>query len=257
MSERAPARSFTAPRTAAEVSARLSEIYGRDPASATGVIHPCAAARADDGDLHVLRISANAPKSACDFFLLQAVRARADVILTSSANLRAEPDLVHDFVGESAQALADYRRHVVQKSEPLLVFILTHSGELPSQHSVWRDAGVKHVLVASQNRSRAEASIPPGTALHVMDHLSLRSAVLLARSLGHRTLSIEAGPTLSRACYGPASIVDELCLSICQQPALPAPALGGALPSDDVLFAGRALAAAVCEIEGWSFARYL
>lgn len=256
MSKHATVRAFTPPRTAAEVSARLSAIYGQDPAWATGVIHPCAAARADDGQLHVLRIGPNAPKSACDFFLLQAVRARADVVLTSSANLRAEPDLVHDFVGESAQALADYRRQVARKSAPLLVFILTQSGELPRPHPVWSDASIKHVLVPAEGRARVEANTPEGTTIHVVDDLSLRSAAALARGLGHRTLSIEAGPTLSRKGYAPPSIVDELCLSICLQALAPG-ALGGALPSDDLLLAGRTLAAPVCEIEGWSFARYL
>jgi len=257
VSHERPSQSYQAPQTAREVSALLSEIYGQDPASSTGVIHPAAAARASDGDLHVLRIGPYAPKSPHDFFLLQAVRARADVILTSSANLRAEPDLVHDFVGDSAHALADYRAQVVLKARPPLVFILTQSGDLPGRHPVWSDASDKHVLAPSQALSRVRSRVPADTVVHALDDLNLRVAVALARSMGHRTLSIEAGPSLSRSCYGADSVVDELCLSICHQRDLAPAALGGALPPDHVLFAGRSLAGAVFEIEDWSFARYL
>ncbi len=248
---------LAAPATAAEVSARLREIYGQDPARSTGVTHIVAAARGPDARLHALRIGPHAPKSDTDFFLLQAVRARVAAVLTSSANLRAEPGLVHDFVGESRGALADYRRQVANKQQPLEVFVLTQSGDLPPQHPIWSDSARKHVLTERAAAARVLKCVPSDVIVHQIDQLDLRAAVAFVRGLGHAAISIEAGPTLLRAAYHERSVVDELCLSLYLGAELMPAALGGALPPDDVLFARRAIAAPPVVREGWSFQRYL
>ncbi len=252
---------FKAPRTAAEVSALLVHIYGCDPAGLSGVTHIMAVARSTDGLLHALRIGAHAPKSETDFFLLQAVRARVDAILTTSANLRAEPELVHDFVGDSAHALADYRRTVAHKTQPLDVLVLTQSGDVPREHPVWRDSARKHVLVPRAAAEQVRSRVPAQVMVHVIDQLDVRSAVALARTLGCKSISIEAGPTLVRAAYSPEAthepIVDELCLSSYLGAELAPSALSGALPPDAVLLRNRRLAYPALELEGWSFARYL
>ncbi len=245
------------PRTASEVSARLSTIYGVDPAEARGVIHIVAAARGPDGCLRALRVGPHAPPSETDFLLLQAVRARADVIVTTAANLRAEPDLAHDLVGEAAAALREYRKHVVGSKEPVHVFVLTQSGDLPADHPAFRDAAVQHVLAPPDSIARAAARVPARTAKHPMPDLSVASAVALARRLGFRTISIEAGPTLARTCYGATSLVDELCLSTYTGRPLGPEALAGALPPDADLLRDRVLSAPSFEAGDFAFSRYL
>jgi len=247
----------TVPRRAQDVSARIAQIYGCDPALDTGVIHAAATVRAQDGRLHVLCIGPHAPKSETDFFLLQSLRARADVIITSSANLRAEPHLHHDFQGPAAPGLMDYRRARVGKSKPPELYILTHSGDLPINHPTFGDTTHKHVLTPVSSVGRVRALGLPQAIVQEVAEVSVRAAVALARARGHLTLSIETGPRLSSACYGGERVVDELCLSIFKGPTVSAQAIGGALPDDATLFSGLVATGPGFEAEDFLFQRYL
>lgn len=243
--------------SAQEVSARLELIYGRDPADDTGVIHGAAVVRDADGLLHVLRIGPHAPKSQTDFFLLQALRARADVIVTSSANLRAEPDLHHGFQGPCAQGLSDYRRKRIEKLAPPELYILTQSGDLPPKHLTFGDATDKHVLVPKASAPRVHALGLSHLTIHEVAEVSVRTAVELAHSRGHRTVSIETGPRLVAACYGSDSLVDELCLATFVGERPGPLAIGGALPDDSLLFSGRSATGPGFAADDFVFQRYL
>ena len=111
------------------VVARLARLFGADAAQwmaarATDpdgrpvrVVHSAAAWRDPSTDvLHLVKIAPHGPKSATDWFLFNAARARADVTLTTGGNLRAEPhvsmDLAAQHCDELAEALASFRADV-------------------------------------------------------------------------------------------------------------------------------------------------
>lgn len=240
-----------APDPAQAVCQALDALFGRAAPGreARGVIHVTATARGAGGRLQVLRVDLGSPPSATDFFLLNLCRARADAILTTAQNLRAEARLSHQLQGPWAPALSRYREQVLGKTRPPACAVLTETGNLPLQHPVWQDGTEKLVLTHPHRAPGLRQQL--GSRAEVVELAGLDSRVACAY-LQQRfpdTLSVEAGPNTANALYRPPARVDELMLTVCDS-ALPAALLGNALPAADVLFAGLTLAASSTREEG-------
>ena len=244
---------------ASEVASRLLSLYGATELLQVGVVHVTAVARAADGRLRVLKIDASSPKSESDFFVLNLCRARADAILTSAANLRAEPELVSTLLGPAASALARYRSETLGKASPPVCALMTRGGELPLEHPLWNDGTPKLVLTTPEAQAGVAARLGALAEVVALAALDARVAVAFLRARGLSLVSIEAGPSVNAALYATPGQVDELLLSICEA-ALPDDALGGALVDDAALFAGLSCVgeSARDELSGrWRFQRWV
>ncbi len=133
-------------------------------------------------DLVTIAINEHSPASPTDSAILDAARARADVIVTTGRNVRMEPDLCH---APSADRLAR-----LGKSAAPRTVILSRSGVDP-EHPIFRSGDVQIVA-------------PEG---------GLRAVVTRLRDDGE-TVLVEAGPTTVGALYEAPGLVDELQLSI-------------------------------------------
>jgi riboflavin biosynthesis pyrimidine reductase len=243
-----------------DVRSRLTTVLGVDALAPLCVLHVLASARGPDARLHALRIGDLAPKSATDFFVLQASRARADAVLTSAENLRSEPELVHDFVGPHASGLADYRRRVLGLSHGLQVFVLSRSGELPLTHPVWNDGAKKTVLCPEGLRGVLVGRLPKHVEVVSLENLEPRAILAFLQREGQGRVNLEVGPSTAGRFYADHGLVDELWLSTYLAQDLPPEALAGALPDDATLFAGRERAHLFECVEPsgpWRFERYV
>jgi len=188
------------------------------------------------------RSQLRAPQSSTDFFVLQATRARADAILTSARNLRAEPHLRHAFVGEHAEALRAYR-HSLGKSTPPTCAILSASGDVPPDHPTFAD-GTPKVVLTLPERVDGLAQVLQGKAdVLGIPALSPASAIATLRARGFRLISLETGPSTASALYATASSirVDELLLTEFEGALIDPRGIGPALPEDARLLAGLEL----------------
>lgn len=185
----------------------------------------------------VIALGPTAPASETDRFVLGVARARADLVLTSGAILRAEPGLVHRFFDDPEQdrALQRWRRERLGRDRPPGLGILSRSGQIPADHPALRFAKAGFVWTSRSGRARlggrvgalevidaiGERSAGPGPGAgagsgawagdRVGDQASsgaasrwaedLGGAIAHARSSGVGTVLIEAGPTLTRALY--------------------------------------------------------
>lgn len=214
---------------ASEVARAIAALYGDEPLIDAGVVHVCAAAHSADGALRVLKIGERSPKSTTDFFVLNLCRARADAILTTAANLRAEPTLRHGLQGPWAERLAAYRRAVLGKVGEPTCAILTRTGELPLDHSVWGDGTRKLVLCPDMAEAEVAARVGSHAEVIGLSALDAARACAFLAERGHGLISVEAGPSTSRELYGAAATVDELLLSLFEGRIAEAD-LGGGLP---------------------------
>lgn len=248
-------------REASEVALAIEALYGARPLLADGVIHVSATTRGRDGRLHVLKIGPRSPKSSTDFFVLNLCRARCDAILTTAANLRAEPDLAHGLQGGWATQLDVYRKTVLAKATPPTCAILTGSGDLPVAHPVWED-GTPKLVLTSESAAPALRWVL-GTRAEVVGVPKLdarRACAYLRTKRGLKLISVEAGPSTSRALYEAPSAVDELLLSTFLEPLRDEDLIGYALPDDAVLFRGLAMMGDQTRKEEsgkWRFQRWL
>jgi riboflavin biosynthesis pyrimidine reductase len=243
---------------APEVAREIAALYGDEPLIEAGVVHVCAAARAADGALRVLKIGERSPKSATDFFVLNLCRARADAILTTAANLRAEPTLRHVLQGAWASLLAAYRRDELGKAGEPTCAILTRTGELPLEHPVWGDGTRKLVLCPDVAEAEVAARVGERAEVIGLSGLDAPRACAFLEERGHGLISVEAGPSTSRELYGAAAKVDELLLSLFEGGIADAE-LGGGLP-ERAMTAGRVLAGERVRREesgSWRFQRWV
>lgn len=225
--------------TADDVDAALRRVYGANLASATGVVHVAAVWQAAPERHVVIAIGEGAPASAHDFFALQAARARADAIITTGRNLRAEPALRHALRGASAPGLAAWRRERLGKDRPPILLVLTSGRDLPVDHVALRghpalrdaelhDAELHGACTPLLFTSHEGAASLPDTPVHIVSvaEPGIRAAIAHLGAVGCRTIVIEAGPSTAAALYEPPVLVDELLLSVFHG-ALPAHAQAG------------------------------
>jgi riboflavin biosynthesis pyrimidine reductase len=202
-------------RTRAEVEAEVERLFGPgDLAHATGVIHVVSTWLRDDGIHAVLRIGPASPRSETDGFVLGLARARADVIVTTGAILRAEPTLRIDLPAPAAAGLTAWRRDALGRREPPRVLVLTSGRGLDLDHPAFSSWATPVVLtsMATADALRAEARAR-GIAIVAQPRLGLPEAIAWALGDGARTVVVEAGPSTARALYRPASPLDEILLS--------------------------------------------
>lgn len=231
---------------------RLARLFGdgcdfrREPS----VLHVVAVCRDDRGGLCVLRTeSADVPRSADDRFVLGVARARADAIVTTGANLRAEPRLLHHLHSDprTAAELASW-----SKRDRPRVMILTASGDLPVEHRVFRESPSPIVVTGSVGAAQLSQRGLSAESIEIRARPSVRDAIELARErFGARTVSIEAGPRTAAQLYDAPAAVDELMLSLCTLH-VPARAVGPQLFDIDRVrrLLGNAKAD---EADGWTF----
>jgi riboflavin biosynthesis pyrimidine reductase len=208
-----------------------------------------------------------APRSAHDAFVLSAARARASAILTTGANVRAEPRLTHEPFGVGAEALREWRSALTGGvGAPAHTLVLTRDASLDLTHPLFSGGHVAapaHILtdrpaaLALRRQSEMEQ-----VAAHVVEMQGRAlshptSPIVYARSLPHPAsqrsrgattkivaaadvtslgsscsdVLIECGVTTARPLYVAAG-VDELMLTVYRGP-LAASARGKAFLSWD------------------------
>jgi hypothetical protein len=160
---------------------------------------------------HVIRITDASPKSTFDGFALRLARARADVVLTTGAILRAEPTLRYDLGGdELANGLDAYRRERLGKAGPPELWVLTAGRDLDFRHPALCGPFPTTVVVPTGARL---APLPAHIRRRDLPDGGLR-ALLRAEATAGRLISVEAGPHTHRALYDPPSVIDELMLTL-------------------------------------------
>lgn len=188
-----------------------SYLLGPSSVPPRGVLQTAAVTRAGE----IIRVGAHAPKSAWDFFALHLARASADAIVTTGKILRDEPTLRYDLEGAGTlpEALHAYRAEVAQRMPRAKVYVLSSGRDLDLAHPALRGWAEPVLALPTDAPSDIEARARGvGIAVRRFDALSLRGLVeALARE--HACVSIEAGPSSSRALYDAPSRVDTLWLS--------------------------------------------
>ncbi|MEM1414514.1 MAG: dihydrofolate reductase family protein [Myxococcota bacterium] len=222
--------------TAADVEAFAARLYGGScPPPIPGVSHVTSCWRRPGAlptsPLVTLRINEHTPKSAEDFFVLNFSRSRADAILVSGKLLREEPETTFGLQGPAAPALAAYRNEGALRYDPPLLVVLTSGKGFDPKHVAFADGpGAPRPLVLTSPEAAEElAPKLAGTRIDVeaLESLDTRRAVRwLREARGCARVAIEAGPTASRQLYDAPGIVDELSLSVFEEPRLPGPAFG-------------------------------
>jgi len=262
------------PTPAALVAERVRRLYGdevgtdalSDPA---GVIHVAAVGREPDGELVVLEINQATPRSASDRFALDLARARADVIVTTGAILRAEPGLRYELASDRAEALHTWRMDQLGRPTPPLVVVLTGREDIDLDHPTLHGWAQPWIFTNVDCARALHGRLPRHVGLAGVPSPDLQTLVEWARRrFDARTITIEAGPTTTRPLYesqaghdgdGPG-LVDELMLSVFEG-AIPSAARGGPFASQHALercFGRRQQGEVVEEESGpWRFVRLL
>jgi riboflavin biosynthesis pyrimidine reductase len=189
--------------TPADIDRQLRALYGEvDWAAATGVVQVAAIG---GPDRRMIVPGEQAPASETDRFVLAAARARADAILTSGANLRAEPELRFEFAGSDldSRAFFEWRSARLARPDPPNLIVLSASGEIPIEHPALRGASAGFVWTTAAGASRLGGRVG---ALEVVvgdpDLDGVVGAIRAARGdSGIETLLIEAGPRASAPLY--------------------------------------------------------
>lgn len=228
------------------------------------VVH-VTAVHTQGGRLTTMRIGPQTPRSPHDFFVLNFMRAHADVIVSTLKNLRDEPQLSFDLQGADSlpTGLQRYRREILQKPDAPRLVLLSRTGDVDLAHP------------ALQGRARAAIVVPTGQADALTDrigHAGLASAIAVwPRADTHlraiveelqtqpdiATVSIEAGPSTSRALYDAPCLVGALALCRFEGETVPDGVVGGELLDPaalDAVLPGAGPRHQVSEDSGpWSF----
>jgi riboflavin biosynthesis pyrimidine reductase len=238
------------------VQALAATLYGDDGTGAReGVVHVAAVWDGPHG-WEVLRIGPDTPRSETDTFALALSRARADVIVTTGAILRAEPRLTYDLPGGVGPNLHVWRRRRNRRSTPPTVVVLSRSGDIDPAHPALHSWARPVVLTGAAGAAATKVSVQVVTRADP----SVRDAIAWARGQGAATISIEAGPTAARPLYEPPVAVDELMISVFAGPQLPDAARAGPFVvrgPDDVPLPQATAPSRVDEPSGpWIFRRF-
>src|SRR5690606_3503638 len=165
--------------SAAEVADAIGALYGVAQLPREGLLH-VASGSERRGELCTLRVSADSPQSPWDAFALHLSRARADLIITTGAILRAEPALRYALGGPGRlpEGLAAYRRERLGKRTPPTLWVLSR-GPLDPAHPALSGAWAPPERVADEGGLRA----------------------LVRRRSAAALYSVEAGPSAHRPLY--------------------------------------------------------
>ncbi len=244
-----------------------------DPA---GVIHVAAVGREPDGELVVLKINHATPRSPHDRFALDLARARADVIVTTGAILRAEPGLRYELASDRADALHTWRMDQLGRPTPPLVVVLTGREDIDLDHPTLHGWAQPWIFTNVDCAKALHGRLPRHVGLAGVPSPDLQTLVDWARRrFDARTITIEAGPTTTRPLYRfpegledgppgapgePPGLVDELMLSVFEG-TIPSAARGDPFVSERTLercFPHRHEGEVIQEESGpWRFVRLL
>ncbi len=215
--------------TADAVSSAIRRLYGPG-FHGTGVVHVTSVWRRDPDTQLVIRIGPDAPACAFDQLVLNWTRARADAIITTGRILRQEPELSHQLQGpgSSAQGLARWRTEVLGKTRPPISLLLTSGRDLDFAHPLFSGPGRVVILTDRRGGWNLESrASDAGVEIVALDNPTPRDAIgLLRLEFGCATISVEAGPSVSRQFYEPPTVIDELLLSVYGGEPLPPAARG-------------------------------
>lgn len=228
------------------------------------MLHVTALSREPAGRLRTLRIGPAMPKSETDDFALQLARARSDVILTTGANLRAEPGLETWAPHVLAQSGLDrWRSERLGRREPPLLAVLTSGRSLDLDHRAL--SGRDRVLVLTT--SEGAHLLAPHASAHgidviVREEVGVRDAIACLRDeRGLANVVVEAGPSTSRWLYHDPCLVDELMLTLLDGAAAPGQLEAAPFETLAELRALYDEAAPPCVVREsggrWSFQRFL
>ena len=216
--------------TAEDVDQAIQTLYGTSYLG-TGILHVTSVWRKDPDTHLTLRIGPYAPPSPVDFFILNLARARADAILTTGKILRQEPELQHRIQGpeQSADALSRWRAERLGKENPPVSLVLTSGRDLDFHHPLFQGPGRVLVYTDGDGAWEIESrAADVGVEVVAAPTPTPRGALELLRAeLGCATISVEAGPSVSRSFYEEPVVIDELMLSIFNGDDLPPQARGG------------------------------
>ncbi|MEZ4281648.1 MAG: hypothetical protein R3F21_18755 [Myxococcota bacterium] len=241
----------------------------------TGVVHVAAIGASPRA---ALAVGPDSPRSAADRFVLGFARARADVIVTTGAILRAEPELVHRTSEDPSEAAAwaGWRAEVLGRAGAPALLVLSASGAIDPAHPALQAAPRTIVWTTAAGRARlgplaagrVEVVVPAAHAEPAAPgpdgdaQAALVAALRWLRGNGRvraETIVLEAGPRATAGLYASpraARGVDELLLGIYAGGPFPAVA-GPRLPETEWLAACFAAEAsgAIADAEGDSNAR--
>lgn len=248
-------------KTPADVDALARDLYGPDFCGpdfdpTPGVVHVTSAWRTPAGTLRTILINDSSPKSAYDFFVLNFSRARADAIVITGKILREEENVSHRLQGEAATALERWRRERRGESAPISLVLSSGRG-LDLDHRLFQDAERAVVYTSEEGRQRL-AGPAQERGIEVVAGAGIRGAVTWLRDQGAGTIAIEAGPSSAQQLYRAPILVDELLLSVYEEPHLPAAAVGlDASYLETASSSGSADGREVSEGGRWRFSRHL
>jgi len=245
------------PGATQRVEARVRALYGCR-VEEVAVLHVAALWQRPGGDLHVLRIGEQSPRSDTDDFTLSLARARADAIVTTGRILRLEPRLTHELLGPTGlQAdLREWRAQRLGRSEPARSAVLSSGRELDLDHPLLRAAGRPLILTSPAAVARLSgAARPRGIELLGLEPLDLRASLAALQARGARCISIEAGPRSALQLYEAPLAVDELMLSVYEEPDLPPAAQGAPFLAPERIAQLLPHVSAPTRSGGWRFER--
>jgi len=226
------------------------------------VVHVTAVWRPERSTPRTLRIGPRTPRSALDRLVLAWARARADAVLTSGRNLRAEPELSLAHPGGESGPLGRWRRETLAREAPAWVAVLTRTGDVDLRHPALAP-GRRRLLFTGAAAAAGLTGAARRAGVEIRPRLrpGPRDAVAcLRRELGARTVLVELGPSTSRLLYRRPCRVDELLLAEYRGPAPPAEVLGGAFLDAERIEALLGPPRARCAREEpsgpWRFTRY-
>lgn len=213
---------------------------------AAGLVHVTALWADPEGPARTIAVGDEAaPQSDWDAFSLSLCRARADAIVTTGANLRAEPELEHALIAPepAATALAAWRREQRRREqgpedrrrdEPPLSVVLTSGRDLDLEHPIF--AGRAAIATSADGAERVrEAAEERGVEVMTFADPGPHAIVARLRRRGARLVVAELGPSTARQLYRPPTAIDELLLSTYLAPDLPESARAAPLLPDAAL----------------------
>jgi riboflavin biosynthesis pyrimidine reductase len=185
-----------------DIDHRIASLYGEcDWRAATGVLHVAAIEAASRA---VIAIGPLAPHSATDRFVLGFARARADILVTTGAILRAEPHLTHRYSDDPRveSEFREWRARVIGRPAPPSLIVLSRSGDLPRSHSALAAAVSGFVWTSPAGRERLGPAVGRLSVESRNDSNGLADALVAARArCPFETALIEAGPRTTSALY--------------------------------------------------------
>jgi len=216
---------------AASVDRAARALFGSALDTRPAVSHSAAVWRADEDEpVTSMRINEHSPKSELDFLALHMGRARADGIIITGKILREEPGLTYDLRADPRwrDALVDWRERRWGLCEPPWLLILTSGRDLDFSHPIFHGWARPMIFTSDRAAARRLAAAPCPVIADAAPDIR-RAIEHLQRARRCECVSIEAGPSTTRALYESPRVVRELLASVYLEPELDERAQGAPL----------------------------